>query len=51
MRVFDGLCASRVGHRIGTDAFKDCHKLTIHAPAGSYAEQYAKENNIPYVAE
>ncbi len=26
-------------------------KVTIHAPAGSYAEQYAKENNIPFVAE
>ena len=25
--------------------------LTIHAPAGSYAEQYAKENNILFVAE
>ena len=25
--------------------------LTIHAPVGSYAEQYAKENNIPFVAE
>jgi hypothetical protein len=24
---------------------------TIHAPAGSYAEQYAKENKIPFVAE
>jgi hypothetical protein len=23
----------------------------IHAPAGSYAETYAKENNIPFVAE
>ena len=23
----------------------------IHAPSGSYAEQYAKENNIPFVAE
>ena len=23
----------------------------IHAPAGSYAEQYAKDNNIPFVAE
>ena len=32
-------------------AFKDCPNLTIHAPAGSYAEQYAKENNIPFVAE
>ena len=28
-----------------------CENLTIHAPAGSYAEQYAKENNIPFVAE
>ena len=26
-------------------------KPTIYAPAGSYAEQYAKENNIPFVAE
>ena len=25
--------------------------FTIHAPAGSYAETYAKENNIPFVAE
>ena len=32
-------------------AFEDCFNLTIHAPAGSYAEQYAKENNIPFVAE
>ena len=36
---------------IGTGAFRDCHKLTIHAPAGSYAEQYAKEHNIPFMAE
>ena len=27
-----------------------CH-IAIHASAGSYAEQYAKENNIPFVAE
>jgi hypothetical protein len=26
-------------------------QLTIHAPAGSYAETYAKEHNIPFVAE
>ena len=32
-------------------AFLACPNLTIHAPAGSYAEQYAKENNIPFVAE
>lgn len=36
---------------IAADAFKDCHKLTIHAPESSYAETYAKENNIPFVAE
>ena len=36
---------------IGQDAFEDCHNLTIHAPAGSVAEQYAKENGIPFVAE
>ena len=28
----------------------NCPKLTIHAPAGSYAERYAEENNIPFVA-
>ena len=32
-------------------AFEGCPKLTIYAPAGSNAEQYAKENNIPFVAE
>ena len=37
--------------KIDTTVFLDCHKLTIHAPAGSYAEQYAKENHIPFVAE
>ena len=31
--------------------FKGCPNLTIHAPAGSYAEQYAKEHDIPFVAE
>ena len=36
---------------IGEFAFRDCPNLTIHAPAGSYAETYAKENNIPFVAE
>ena len=36
---------------IGRQAFGFLPKLTIHAPAGSYAEQYAKENNIPFVAE
>ena len=32
-------------------AFYECPNLTTHAPAGSYAEQYAKEHNIPFVAE
>ena len=36
---------------IGQGAFKACPALTIHAPAGSYAETYAKEHNIPFVAE
>ena len=36
---------------INKSAFYKCPNLTIHAPAGSYAEQYAKENNIPFVAE
>lgn len=31
--------------------FENCPSVSIHAPAGSYAEQYAKENNIPFVAE
>ena len=36
---------------LARNAFWNCPNLTIHAPAGSYAEQYAKENNIPFVAE
>jgi hypothetical protein len=36
---------------IAKDAFEGCTNCTIHAPAGSYSEQYAKENNIPFVAE
>lgn len=35
---------------IDNEAFMFCVKLTIHAPAGSYAENYAKEHNIPFVA-
>lgn len=37
--------------KIYQESFSDCPNLTIHAPAGSYAEQYAKENNVPFVAE
>ena len=36
---------------IDTFALSDLPNLTIHAPAGSYAERYAKENNIPFYAE
>lgn len=35
----------------GEHAFYGCHNLTIHAPAGSYAETYANECHIPFVAE
>lgn len=37
--------------RIGERAFSGCDNLTIYAPSGSYAEQYAQENDIPFVAE
>lgn len=37
--------------KLQSTTFFGCDKLTIHAPAGSYAETYAKENNIPFVAE
>ena len=36
---------------IDCSAFYRCPNVTIHAPAGSYAETYAKENNIPFMAE
>ena len=35
---------------IGTDAFYRCDNLTIYGYAGSYAETYASENEIPFVA-
>ncbi len=35
---------------IGDCAFFDCLNLTIHAPAGSKAEKYAKKNNIKFEA-
>lgn len=37
--------------KISTSSFSGCNNLTVYAPAGSYAEQYAKEHNIPFVAE
>ena len=35
---------------IGEKAFIFCEKLTISAPADSYAQAYAKENDIPFQA-
>ncbi|MBE6573110.1 MAG: hypothetical protein E7652_01815 [Ruminococcaceae bacterium] len=35
---------------IGGWAFYDCDSLTIECPSGSYAEQYAIEEGIPYTA-
>ncbi|MCR5165591.1 MAG: leucine-rich repeat domain-containing protein [Thermoguttaceae bacterium] len=36
---------------IGSETFYHCPNLTIHAPAGSKAEEYAKENKIPFEAK
>ena len=36
---------------IGYDAFTNRAKIKIHAPEGSYAERYAKQNKIRFVAE
>ena len=36
---------------IGRDAFKYCDNLTIYCQPNSYAETYAKKNNIPYSTE
>ena len=36
---------------IGEGAFAHCPNLTLTVTAGSYAETYAKENNIPYVVK
>ena len=33
---------------IGDDAFSECSNLTINGTPGSYAETYAKDNNIPF---
>ena len=37
-------------NRIDFLAFEGCLWLTIHAPAGSYAEQFAKKRKIPFEA-
>lgn len=35
---------------VGIDAFYQCENITIYGEEGSYANQYATENNIPFVA-
>lgn len=35
---------------IGDDAFQ-CYKITIYAHEGTYAEEYARENGIPFAAK
>ena len=50
----DSLTELRIPESVKTihsNAIYRCPKLTVHAPAGSYAETYANENNIPFVAE
>lgn len=37
--------------RIPDSAFLFCIRLTVHGPAGSYAEKFAKSHDIPFVAE
>ena len=36
--------------QIGKNSFEDCGNVTIYGYKGSYAEQYANENGIPFVA-
>ena len=36
---------------IGNEAFGNCTRLTIHGVEGSYAEEYAAANSIPFSAE
>ena len=36
---------------IGLWAFEGCGIMTIHAPAGSYAEAYAEKHGVPFVVE
>lgn len=36
--------------KIGDNAFADCGNMVIRGKAGSLAEQYAKANNITFIA-
>ena len=37
--------------KIGNGCFLDSDNLTLQVVSGSYAEQYAINNGIPYIAE
>lgn len=45
------ITANLVTFGCDNSSFGNCPNLTIYAPAGSAAETYAKENNIPFIAE
>ena len=36
--------------KVDEQAFFNCSNFTVYGPSGSYAETYAAENNIPFVA-
>lgn len=36
---------------IGVNAFKDCPKLTVTVPAGSYAQEYCEKNDVSYITK
>ena len=36
--------------QIDNNPFADCADVTIYAPSNTFAEQYAKENGIPFIA-
>lgn len=45
--ALEKICIPSSVAKIEPGVFAGCKKLTIYAPTGSFAEQYAKKNNIP----
>ena len=45
--ALEKICIPSSVTKIEPGVFTGCKKLTIYAPTGSFAEQYAKKNNIP----
>lgn len=41
---------SVINFELGESVFCDCDNVTVYGKAGSYAEQYCKENEIPFIA-